>query len=86
MKGSNLSSATTSEYSSVIRASAFQAEGRGFESHYSLMNIFKEKAGVLSPEEVWVCICEGYIYIADTLEQLIEILNTEWKNERHLVG
>jgi len=50
------------------------------------MNIFKEKAGDLSPEEVWVCICEGYIYIADTLEQLIEILNTEWKNERYLVG
>lgn len=48
--------------------------------------IFKEMAGVISPEDCWVCICEGYLYTADTLEHLIDVLNTEWKLDRHLVG
>lgn len=77
------------EYAKVaqlVRAPAFQAGGWGFESLLSLMRIFKEKAGVISPEEVWVCVCEGYLYVGDTLEELIEILNTEWKQDKHLVG
>jgi len=50
------------------------------------MRIFKEKAGVISEEETWVCLCEGYLYTGSSLEDLIEVLNTEWKNDRHLVG
>lgn len=50
------------------------------------MHIFKENKHVISKEEVWVCICEGYMYSADTLMDLIYILNTEWKHDRHLVG
>lgn len=50
------------------------------------MYIFKEKAGVISENEVWVCCCEGYMYIEDTLEKLIEILNTEWKDDKHMIG
>ena len=49
------------------------------------MRIFQEEAGVISENPVWVCVCEGYLYIADTLESLIEVLNTEWKADKHLV-
>ena len=52
----------------------------------SSFKIFKEKAGVISENECWVCICDTYLYTADTLEQLIEILNTEWEHDRHLCG
>lgn len=37
-------------------------------------------------EPVWCCICEGYMYFADTLEQLVVVLNTEWKLDKHMVG
>lgn len=41
------------------------------------MKIFKEKAGIISENEVWVCIHNCYLYIADTLEKLIDILNID---------
>ena len=50
------------------------------------MRIFKERPGVISKESVWVCIHEEYMYVADTLEALVAILNTEWEHEKHLVG
>lgn len=50
------------------------------------MKIFKEKAGVVSPNEVWICLCEGYLYTGDTLDELITILNTEWKQDQHLIA
>jgi len=50
------------------------------------MKIYKEKAGVISKNPVWVCTCDGYLYIANTIKKLIHILNTEWKNDKHLVG
>lgn len=50
------------------------------------MKIFKEKAGIISPNEIWVCICDGYLYTADTLEELVIVLNKEWKQDKHLVG
>lgn len=48
------------------------------------MHIFKEKPGVISKNEVWVCIHDSWIYIADTLEELVNILNTEWEADKHL--
>lgn len=50
------------------------------------MHIYEQKAGVISKNVCWCCIHEGYLYIGDTLEQLIVILNTEWEHDRHLVG
>lgn len=35
---------------------------------------------------VWICSCDGYLYIEETLEKLIKTLNTEWKLDKHLVG
>jgi len=51
--------------------------------------IFKENAGVISKISegpVWVCICEEYMYTANTLKDLITVLNTEWKSDKNLVG
>jgi len=50
------------------------------------MRIFKEEPGVISKEACWVCICAEYMYTADTLEELVEILSIEWEDDKHLVG
>lgn len=50
------------------------------------MHIYKEKAGVISEGPVWVCIHDGYLYTADTLEGLIKVLNEEWEHDKYLVG
>jgi len=50
------------------------------------MRIFLEKSGVISKGSAWVCLCDGYMYTANTLNQLVDVLNTEWKLDRHLVG
>jgi len=46
--------------------------------------LFREEAGVISKEKCWVCVCEGYLYTADTLEDLIQVLNIEWKQDKWL--
>lgn len=51
-----------------------------------MIYIYLEKAGVISKDPIWVCICEGYTYTADTLDGLVKVLNSEWKYDRHLVG
>jgi len=48
------------------------------------MKIWKEKAGVISPIEVWCAYHSGYLYIEDTLPRLIWLMITEWNNDRHL--
>jgi len=48
--------------------------------------IYKEEAGVVSKKECWICISEGYLYTGNTLEELIEILNTEWRHDKHIAG
>ena len=50
------------------------------------MKIFLEKAGVISPGPIWVCFCTCYMYTADTLEDLVDVLNSEWEHDNHLVG
>lgn len=52
----------------------------------SNFKIFKEAAGVIAPTEMWVCFCDCYMYEHETLEGLINVLNTEWEHEKHLVG
>lgn len=48
------------------------------------MHIYKEKAGVISKTEVWVAINKGYMYIGNSLLQLLYIIVTEWKCDKHL--
>jgi len=50
------------------------------------MKIYKEKAGIISEQSVWVCINNDYLYISENLLKLIWILLTEWNNDKHLVG
>lgn len=50
------------------------------------MKIFKEKPGVISEKGCWVCTHNAYVYTANTLEELIEILNTEWEDDKYLAG
>lgn len=51
-----------------------------------VMHIFESKPGEIGPDKYWCCGHEGYLYIGDTLEDLITILNTEWEDDKHLVG
>jgi len=48
------------------------------------MHIFKQAAGVISKEDVYICIHEGWMYIGNTMDELILILNTEWEFDKHL--
>lgn len=51
-----------------------------------VMRIFEEKPGVISEDSCWICTHNGYMYIAPTLGELIEMLNTEWEADKHIVG
>lgn len=48
--------------------------------------IFKEKAGVVSENPCWVALYPGYLYIEDTLFELLYCLLTEWNDDKHLAG
>jgi hypothetical protein len=50
------------------------------------LKIYKEKPGIISKDEVWICIHDDYLYTADTLYELIGILNTEWEDVKHFAG
>lgn len=48
--------------------------------------LFKERPGVISKDSCYVAMCTGYLYTADTLEELLTRLETEWEQDQHLVG
>jgi len=49
--------------------------------------IFKERAGIISADPVWVAIINGkYLYTADTILSLIKEVSKNWKDDRYLVG
>lgn len=48
------------------------------------MNISYDTTSFDTP--VWICVCEGYMYIELDLLKLIDTLNKEWKHDKHLVG
>lgn len=48
------------------------------------MKIFKDSTIFEVP--MWICLCEGYMYESETIEGLIEKLNTEWKHDKHMIG
>ncbi len=50
------------------------------------MKIFREKAGVISKNHVWVCFHNEYMYLGDTLPGLLLEIVTNWKNDRNMVG
>lgn len=53
------------------------------------MRIFRERAGVISPGNCWVCLyggVPGWMHTSESLPKLLWEVVTEWKNDRHLVG
>lgn len=50
------------------------------------MKVFKEKAGVISENPVWIMLHDGYIYTGDTLLKLLILVIREYKHDRHMVG
>jgi len=50
------------------------------------MKIFKEKAGIISPNSVWVCINKEYLYVSSNFFSLLLMLLFEWNDDKHLVG
>lgn len=50
------------------------------------LRAFKEEPGVIGKQAVWVCYCEGYLYLGDTLLGLIKEMVTGWRKGRNLVG
>lgn len=50
------------------------------------VKIFKEKAGIISKEPVWVCCWSEHMYIEDTLLKLFFLMIKEWKSDKHIVG
>ena len=48
--------------------------------------IFKEKAGVISRDPIWVIFYSCYMYTADTLLGVLWLFITEFKHERHMIG
>jgi len=52
------------------------------------MKLYREKAGVIALDPVWVCFYgEGcYWVVEESLLLCLFIVVTEWKHDRHLVG
>lgn len=48
------------------------------------LKIYWEVAGLISENRIWVCFSDGYMYTADTLEELLTVINNEWKLDQHL--
>lgn len=47
----------------------------------------KTKPGEISPEPSWVCVdSEGYLYIANTLPELLKQVFEEFRSDKHIVG
>ena len=51
-----------------------------------LMKIFKEKAGILADDAVWVCMYPGYLHADARLIRLFWEVLTEYKSDKHLIG
>lgn len=52
------------------------------------MLLYKEKAGVISKDPIWVCIDYNswHMYNEYSLVKLIYQIITQWRHDRHLVG
>lgn len=48
--------------------------------------VIEEQDADIVYNSTWICTHEKYEYMADSLESLVHILNTEWEEDQHLVG
>ena len=63
-----------------------QSKAKEKEAHKGSFKIFKQEKGLISKEDCWVCLSEGYMYIADTKDELLDVITNEWKHDKHIVG
>ena len=47
--------------------------------------IAKTKPGVISPEAWWTASEGGYMYDAESLPTLLQLMAKEWRHDRHIV-
>jgi len=71
---------------SLMRAMDLHEGNVDWKEDERVMNPFKEEAGVISPEEIWVYHSVGYMYNAPTFTELLSVIANEWKHDKHLVG
>jgi len=50
------------------------------------VRLFREKAGVLAPERVWVFMIDSFMYLSPSFTGLAKQVVTEWCDDKHLVG
>lgn len=50
------------------------------------MKIYREKAGVISEEPIWVFFDGTYMYEKTSLAALIWCIIKEWRQDKHLIG
>jgi hypothetical protein len=50
------------------------------------MKLYREKAGVISVNPIYVLLVDGYMYESFTIYGLITKVVKEWKSDRHLIG
>jgi len=50
------------------------------------MKIYKEKAGVISEEPIWVCFHSCYMYTGRTLFQLLRNMIKYWNDDIAMIG
>lgn len=48
--------------------------------------IFKEKAGVISENEIWICFHSCYMYTNESLLGLLINIVKYWKKDSNLIG
>lgn len=51
-----------------------------------ILECFMERGGLISENDIWVCISSGYMYAAEKFEDLVAMIEGEWKHEKHLIG
>ncbi len=47
---------------------------------------FKEKAGIVGPDEQWVLFHKEYMYLGNTFFEMFKLFILEHKNDKHLIG
>ena len=48
------------------------------------IRVFQSPAGEISEDGCWVATEGGWLYMADSREELLELVGKEWRDDRHL--
>ena len=51
-----------------------------------MLIISEQIGGVISKDTVYVCAHNEYLYISNSVKEVIDLMANEWEHDRHLVG